>query len=85
MQNGSTSGFFFFHSSRTFAVFILQKEKDTLQTKKITSVTSIPKDFFCFSSGRQESFSPAGEGRQGCEVTGRGCTPSPKAMVLYLG
>lgn len=61
-------------SSSTFAVFILQKEKDIPQTKKITSMTSIPRGLFCFSSGRQEDFSTAGEGRQRCEVTGWGCT-----------
>lgn len=54
---------FFSDFSRTFVVFILQKkQKDMPQTKKITSVASIPRGLFCFSSGRQEAFSPEAEG-----------------------
>lgn len=49
-------------SSGASVVFVLQKEKATPQTKKITSVTSIPGCLFCVPRERQEAFSQKEKG-----------------------
>ena len=67
-KNSSMSDFFFSECSSLFVVFTLQKDKDLPQTKKITSLTPIPKNPSGFSSGRQKGFSPARECGQRREV-----------------
>lgn len=67
---------FFFprHFQDFCGIYFTGKRKYMPKTKKITLVASISRDLFCFSSGRQEAFSPEAEGGQGCKVAGWSCT-----------
>lgn len=51
-------------------VFILQKEKDMPQTKRITSATSVPGVSSAFLLGGKKPPAPEGQGGWGCEWEG---------------